>query len=235
MDSKLGDIRGALASVATDKVRASIVDSLPSGDNVIGRTKIGDSSNVALVTPTEALSVIPHLRLIRAYDINTTYNRTYMYGYSYTMDTGDIDLSVTETSYTEKWRLFPSWDFPFWDCTAIAVWPYIRGYIDTSGETMYVRIVGAITGHVYASRSYTSTTNEWKGFGEFWVDPRDLYCGSGLRVEAYVTGGTGHITEIRFYLRTHVPPTLLVGHDQDNYRPRPVRVTSDGKVVCYLG
>lgn len=47
--SKLDAIDNALASVGTDKLRTSIVDALPAGDNWVGRVKIGDGANIASI------------------------------------------------------------------------------------------------------------------------------------------------------------------------------------------
>jgi len=44
IDSKLEDLRGALSSVSLDKLRVSIIDSLPTGDKWIGRVKLGDGT-----------------------------------------------------------------------------------------------------------------------------------------------------------------------------------------------
>jgi len=67
-EATLASIANALASTATDKLRTSIVDPLPTGDNWIGRVKIGDGTSVASViaatlggASAQALAVAPDL------------------------------------------------------------------------------------------------------------------------------------------------------------------------------
>ncbi|RLC33645.1 MAG: hypothetical protein DRZ76_04080 [Candidatus Nealsonbacteria bacterium] len=47
--SKLDALDNALASVGTDKLRTSLVDPLPAGNNWIGNVRVGDGTNVAAV------------------------------------------------------------------------------------------------------------------------------------------------------------------------------------------
>ncbi len=70
---KLDALDDALASVGTDKLRATLVDSLPSGDNWIGRVKLGDGSNIVAVISTDiggsnysGLAVAPDLTAVFA-------------------------------------------------------------------------------------------------------------------------------------------------------------------------
>lgn len=66
--SKLDALDNALASVGGDKLRTSLVDSLPAGDNWIGRVKLGDGSNIVNIVKAKlgggeynALTVAPDL------------------------------------------------------------------------------------------------------------------------------------------------------------------------------
>jgi len=66
--SKLDALDNALASVGNDKLRTSLVDSLPAGDNWIGRVKLGDGSNIVNIVKAKlgsgeynALTVAPDL------------------------------------------------------------------------------------------------------------------------------------------------------------------------------
>lgn len=76
--NKLDSLDNALASVGTDKLRVSIVDAIPSGDNLIGRVKISDGTNLAgLISATlggsslYALAVAPDL--VKAVSGGTNY------------------------------------------------------------------------------------------------------------------------------------------------------------------
>jgi hypothetical protein len=51
--SELDKLTNSLASEATDKLRVSIVDSIPAGDEVIGRVKITDGTNVVNTTQVD--------------------------------------------------------------------------------------------------------------------------------------------------------------------------------------
>jgi len=70
---KLDALDNALASVGTDKLRASLVDPLPAGDSWIGRVKIGDGSSTVAVLSADiggssysGLAVAPDLTAVFA-------------------------------------------------------------------------------------------------------------------------------------------------------------------------
>lgn len=78
---KLDALDNALASVGTDKVRSSIVDAIPAGDNWIGRIKVGDGTNFAGIVATtlggasvNALAVAPDLIKMLAGGTNYVYS-----------------------------------------------------------------------------------------------------------------------------------------------------------------
>ena len=181
VDSKLGDIRGALASVASDKLRTSIIDSLPSGDNWIGRVKIGDGTNVLSLQTggfkTPVLEVMAYHQSIPDYKEGAGASLEALDDVVWKDTT---TYTVTETTWTSKTNVTLTFRrLPVDMLLGVIV---VKGYVSATGETMYVRIVDA-AGNVLDNATITATTETtvW-----LWFTKHSATHWDRIYVQAYV-------------------------------------------------
>jgi len=136
--------------------------------------------------------------------------------------------TVVETSWTEKTRCWLRSRSIRHAAYVLCI--AVKGYIDTAGETLYVRIRSLYRGTL-AEFSITETSSTTKVDNVFyakvfhWDDP--------LMVEAYVTGGTGYIEYVK--IDFIVLDGLIFGRYYESpndklHAVKPIAVTDDGKV-----
>jgi len=154
IDGKLGDIRGALESVAVDKFRTSVIDALPVGDNWIGRVKIGDGTRAVQVNqidPRFPLQVDDRTRFV---DRKLIGSGTLDAPASFYWE-DDTVYEITETEWTAKSMCrihMHTLGFG-----AILDGVYIKAYVSTTGEELLVRVRNE-EGNILASEKWTETT-----------------------------------------------------------------------------
>jgi len=238
----LDKLEDALASVGADKLRASIVDALPESpfnlSKVAGTPLTGrDWSNDFAKLQNLDIALSAHRDDLRT-DIRWLGSTALVpvSGKGAAMPSWDTDhwrddttYTVTETSYTEKTRCnFRPRSTRY---TAYVLFVYVRGYIDTSGETLYVRLRSWYRGVLW-EKTITSTSEVGVGGHAFYVKP--FHVDDPLMIEAYVTAGTGYIKSARI---DFVPlEGLILGRYYESTDDRldavkPVRVDADGYLL----
>jgi len=109
----------------------------------------------------------------------------------------DTVREVTETAYTEKKSVYTR--LGCIDKKRFIIFIYLEGYVE-AGQTLYARVVDAYD-NVIAEKSWTETTPTYKYLRGLWVANAGYvgYLGGHTwSIQAYVTGGTGWLSGIRF-------------------------------------
>jgi len=217
--SKLDAIDNALATVATDKLRTSLVDALPVGDNWIGRTKIGDGTNIPQVADLrniKALTVMTVGSMVQGYATGPDVAISDEFS-KYIWD-DPTEYTITELSWTQKGRLRLQEHRMGYDAMHLAVSYKVKG---DGTNTVYVRVT--LDGTEVASASTTATT-----YQEFWHHfpiHRKFAAWREIKIEAYVSGGTGYIIDMHGEVAASLP--LMRGRYNDWTFPA-VRTDADG-------
>jgi len=223
----LDELEDALASVGTDKLRVSVVDTLPespfnltkiSGTTLTGRDWSSDFTylpnlNVDLQSVRRTIqSVMPTSGKDAAFPPDD-YNHW-----------SDVTVrTVTETSYTEKTRC---WVRPRnLPTRSYGLFIYLVGYIDTAGQTLYVRFRshyrGTLAEFTFTETAYTTKSKRATYLTQIWWD-------DPIYVEAYVTAGTGYIKDVLIsFVKCNVVEgwTGTIGEGEQF---TPMRVDADG-------
>ena len=241
----LNRLDNALASIATDKLRVSIVDSLPespfnitkvAGTPLTGRNWSNDFAklqNLDISLSTHRNDLRTDIRWLGSTSMEPTSGKNAVMPSWDTVHWYDSNTyTVTETTYTRKTTC--SFRPRSTRYAAYVLQVSVRGYIDTSGETLYVRLRSWYRGVLWEA-SITSTSEVTTSGQVFYVKPFNW--DDPLIIDAYVTGGTGYIT----YARIDFIPLegLIFGRYYDSTNDRldavkPVAVDSSGRLLCTL-
>jgi hypothetical protein len=147
--------------------------------------------------------------------------------------TGSLDTTdgntytVTATSWTQVqcYTFYPRY-MPV-KTYAFYVIAGIQGYINTSGQTLYVRIRDTRSGTT-AQGSTGSTSNAWMYPSMTVFTPLNEWF--GICVDAYVTGGTGYITYVWLYIHPIDTAWALTSWNTGGYTAVPLTATSNNNL-----
>jgi len=245
LQSILSQLRSTLATTGTigiiadyvglarDSSLQSILSQLRSYVVVTGTVNIGSSSIMVPVDIRGAAINVPinivtdSVGLARDSTLNNMRYRLYGVNPDATgiLDTTDGNTyTVTATSWTrvQCYTFYPRY-MPV-KSYAFYVIAGIQGYIDTSGQTLYVRIRETRSGTT-AQGSTGSTSNAWMWPSMTVFAP--LNEGFSICVDAYVTSGTGYITYVWLYIHPIDTAWALTSWNTGGYTAVPLTATSN--------
>jgi hypothetical protein len=170
--------------------------------------RVAVDSSARLRVVAESVANPPNL------DISLTSLRQALYAVSrYASELYDVYDTATVSTTATSWTAVKGYFFypRLWPKKVYAYYVVagIRGYIDTSGQTLYLRIRSLRTGATSSTYSITSTS-------DVWVYPSMTVYGvfsewENIYVDAYVTGGTGYITSVWLYVHPLEVPYAVKG------------------------
>jgi len=141
--NQITKLTNALASVGTDKLRDSIVDPLPSGDNWIGRIKLGDGTNLVAVVSGD-LAGTSYYMLSVAND----WTRIFAGGTNYTEQAVSVSTTATTSSFSPPLKIVNL-------CNQGDVDIAIKLNGGTTSKTLPARTCKAIVGWKVSSITYS--------------------------------------------------------------------------------
>jgi len=222
--------------LARDSSLQSILSQLRSYVVVTGTVNIGSSSIMVPVDIQGAAINVPinivtdSVGLARDSTLNNMRYRLYGVNPGAT-GSHDVDdnntYTVTATSWTQVQcytfypRYMPVKSYAFYVIAGI------HGYINTSGQTLYVRIREFRSGTT-AQASTGSTSNAWMYPSMTVFAPLNEWF--GICVDAYVTGGTGYITYVWLYIHPIDTAWALTSWNTGGYTAVPLTATSNNNL-----
>jgi biopolymer transport protein ExbB/TolQ len=222
--------------LARDSTLQSILSQLRSYVVVTGTVNIGSSSIMVPVDIQGAAINVPinivtdSVGLARDSTLNNMRYRLYGVNPDATglLDTTDSNTyTVTATSWTQVQcytfypRYMPVKSYAFYVIAGI------QGYIDTSGQTLYVRI-REIRSDTTAQAFTGSTSNAWMYPSMTVFTPLNEW--SGICVDAYVTSGTGYITYVWLYIHPIDTAWALTSWNTGGYTAVPLTATANNNL-----
>jgi len=252
LQSILGQLRSTLSvtgtigiiadyvGIARDSSLQSILNQLRSYVVVTGTVNIGSSSIMVPVDIQGAAINVP-INVVTdsvglARDSTLSNMRYRLYGVNpdttawHDIDDGNT-YTVTATSWTQvncyqfSPRQMPVKTFAYYVIAGIG------GYINTSGQTLYVRIRDTRAGTTaQVSFSSTSTTWNYPAMTVYAV----LNEWFGICVDAYVTGGTGYITSIWIYIHPIDTAWALTSWNTGGFTAVPLTATNNNNLKVAL-
>jgi len=222
--------------LARDSSLQSILNQLRTYVVVTGTVNIGSSSIMVPVDIQGAAINVPinivtdSVGLARDSTLNNMRYRIYGVNPDATgnLDTTDGNTyTVTATSWTQVqcYTFYPRY-MPV-KTYAFYVIAGIQGYIDTSGQILYVRIRDTRSGTT-AQGSTGSTSNAWMNPSMTVFAPLNEWF--GICVDAYVTGGTGYITYVWLYIQPIDTAWALTSWNSGGYTAVPLTATSNNNL-----